>query len=945
MNLPARFLLALLALFFFAISANAADPPEIRAGSELDFRPYCFTDKNGQPTGFGVELLRAVAEKASLHLRISPGEWDKVWKRLVDGEIDVLPVVARTPGREGLVEFTLPHTETFDAFFVREGQPPIKDLDAAAGKEIVVLRSDAAHHQLVERNFPGKVVPVDSIADGLRLIASGRHDALLCSRLIGVLERDQAGIKGVTDGPVIPDYKRVFSFAVHKGNTELVERLNQGLRLVQADGTYDRLYRKWLGVNMGPPPRWQTRFWQAIGILGVLVLIAVTWVVARKALEWDRRQPQALRPHPRGVRSAFWPYALAVLAMATSYAAHVGLEAWVGRGLPTVIMFYPAVMVAALLGGIGPGLLATAAAVIVNIWIMLPIGNWSIASPADRLALALFFIMGLFMAAVAELHRRNRAKAAAFDREEALRETRRESEERFRAVFESSSDCILVWDRQYNYLYANQAAIDHVGTTRDKVIGRNIRDGLGHIPDFMRLWMERVDRAFAMGEPFRVEDAVTVGDRLVYSESQISPIRDASGRVCAVSVVYRDTTTRKAAEEALRQLNETLEQRVAERTELAENRAMQLQALAMELTEAEERERQRVAQLLHDDLQQSLAAARMQLQSACECLSPDPVLANVEQILGESLQKTRRLSHELSPAVLHHSGLVASLEWLTRQMKEQFGLQVQLESDGAQQFESAPLKVFLFRAVQELLFNVVKHAGVKTARVALSSSDGSLAVSVSDPGQGFDPGILDSITTLGGFGLLSLRERARYIGGDLTVESAAGKGSRFTLMVPISLAKAEKMDHPAMGLQPPAPAEALIPAGAGGIRVLFVDDHHVMRQGLIRLMNGQPVVQVVGEAANGQEAIEQVRQLRPDVVVMDVSMPEMDGIEATRRIKAEWPEVRVIGLSMHDDEHISQAMRAAGAEAFMSKTASPAELLKAIYETAPIRTSLPLTKW
>ena len=128
----------------------------------------------------------------------------------------------------------------------------------------------------------------------------------------------------------------------------------------------------------------------------------------------------------------------------------------------------------------------------------------------------------------------------------------RESEERFRAVFESSSDCILVWDRQYNYLYANQAAIDHVGTTRDKVIGKNIRDGLGHLPDFMHLWMGRVDRAFATGESFRVEDAVSVGDRLIHSESQVSPIQDAEGRVFAVGVVYRDITERKRAEEALR---------------------------------------------------------------------------------------------------------------------------------------------------------------------------------------------------------------------------------------------------------------------------------------------------------------------------------------------------------------------------------------------------------
>ena len=97
--------------------------------------------------------------------------------------------------------------------------------------------------------------------------------------------------------------------------------------------------------------------------------------------------------------------------------------------------------------------------------------------------------------------------------------------------------------------------------------------------------------------------------------------------------------------------------------------------------------------------------------------------------------------------MLHHSGLVASLEWLTGQMKEQFGLHVRLESDGAQQSESTPLKVFLFRAVQELLFNVVKHAGVKTAKVALSSSDGCLSVSVIDQGRGFDPDIINSITS------------------------------------------------------------------------------------------------------------------------------------------------------------------------------------------------------
>jgi two-component system, NarL family, response regulator LiaR len=120
-------------------------------------------------------------------------------------------------------------------------------------------------------------------------------------------------------------------------------------------------------------------------------------------------------------------------------------------------------------------------------------------------------------------------------------------------------------------------------------------------------------------------------------------------------------------------------------------------------------------------------------------------------------------------------------------------------------------------------------------------------------------------------------------------------------------------------------------AGLDVTRVLFVDDHRVMRKGLINLVGNQPGIDVAGEASNGREAIDQVRQLKPDVVVMDVSMPEMDGIEATRHIKAQWPEVRVIALSMVEDEYISRSMLEAGAEAFVSKTASSAALLKAIY--------------
>jgi len=127
----------------------------------------------------------------------------------------------------------------------------------------------------------------------------------------------------------------------------------------------------------------------------------------------------------------------------------------------------------------------------------------------------------------------------------------KDSEARFRAAFESAKDCILIWDKNYNYLYANQAAIDHVSTTRDKVIGKNIRDALSHIPDFMRLWMSRVDRIFETGEAFSVQDETMIQGQRFFTDSILTPIYNQDGHVSAVCVVYRDITEHKLTEKAM----------------------------------------------------------------------------------------------------------------------------------------------------------------------------------------------------------------------------------------------------------------------------------------------------------------------------------------------------------------------------------------------------------
>lgn len=118
------------------------------------------------------------------------------------------------------------------------------------------------------------------------------------------------------------------------------------------------------------------------------------------------------------------------------------------------------------------------------------------------------------------------------------------------------------------------------------------------------------------------------------------------------------------------------------------------------------------------------------------------------------------------------------------------------------------------------------------------------------------------------------------------------------------------------------------------IRVLVADDHKIVREGLIYSLDNYPCVKLVGAAENGKEAIEMTLEHRPDVVVMDVSMPVLDGIEATRQIHEQMPEVKVIGLSMHDSDEIRHALLSAGATTYLTKNGAMEELIAAIQRCA-----------
>jgi DNA-binding NarL/FixJ family response regulator len=114
------------------------------------------------------------------------------------------------------------------------------------------------------------------------------------------------------------------------------------------------------------------------------------------------------------------------------------------------------------------------------------------------------------------------------------------------------------------------------------------------------------------------------------------------------------------------------------------------------------------------------------------------------------------------------------------------------------------------------------------------------------------------------------------------------------------------------------------------LRILLADDHKIVREGLRTLINSQPDMQVVGEAANGKEVLVKARELKPDVVVMDLSMPELNGLQATERLKAERPEMKVVALTAHEDESYLRQLCKVGAAGYVLKRSAGDELVKAI---------------
>ena len=523
------------------------------------------------------------------------------------------------------------------------------------------------------------------------------------------------------------------------------------------------------------------------------------------------------------------------------------------------------------------------------------------------------------------------------------REALRTQEERLRLLLEHSRDGIHLFDiATGRYTFMSPAQAELTGFSIDELVGQTREETLRRLhPDDhepVLQYLQAVVDGESPAQPMEYRWRVKSGEYRWFSDSR-RLIRGPDGEPASLVGVSRDVTRRKEVEFALHELNATLEQRVADRTEEVQRQADQLRALALQLSRTEQRERRRLARILHDHIQQLIVAARIQLDSLAPDDDPERVRSVVDAAratLREALQSSRSLTIDLSPPVLHQAGLVPALNWLAQRMLEHHQLVVTVQADEGAEPASEEVRGLLFECTRELLFNVVKHAETDDVEVELTRPDeGTLEIAVRDHGRGFDPSLLarrnaDDTT----FGLFSIQQRLSHLGGAMHLESAPDMGTAVTLRVPFVAVVAETSAGGPAELDPGGMAAIGEPtaqaASLGHHRILIVDDHAIMREGLVTMLDAEADLEIVGEAADGPTAIDLAAELHPDVVVMDVNLGVMNGVEATRRIRQAAPDIRVVGLSMHEDSDVARAMREAGACAYLTKGGPTEDLLAAI---------------
>ncbi|MRD35851.1 response regulator [Bacillus thuringiensis] len=313
-------------------------------------------------------------------------------------------------------------------------------------------------------------------------------------------------------------------------------------------------------------------------------------------------------------------------------------------------------------------------------------------------------------------------------------------------------------------------------------------------------------------------------------------------------------------------------------------------------------ERDRLSKDLHDTMGHSytsiimgMETLRMELKSK----EGEQQLDSLLQLARNSMEEVRLYLHKLDLSQ-ESLPLAVTLQQLTEEFKKHAKVNVRTQIIGEEYMVSKQSKMALYRSLQESLTNAVRHGHSTEIIVSLHFEPQQIRLDVQDNGCGVEE-------WKDGFGLTAMKERVCQSQGRVIVYSKKGEGTLVSCVLPKQVQLSNKQ-----------------------IRLCIVDDHSFIRESLHTILDVQEDLQVVGMVEDGERALELCERLKPDVVLMDLEMPNLDGIHATKMIKKKWPDIRVLILSTFQNTERAKEIIRNGADGYVLKSIDARELAESI---------------
>jgi len=811
--LPLKVFFLIFLLLNLITSAEAISGNKKKAiifGGDSAVPPYEFIDRSGQPSGFSVEITRAIAKEIGWDVEIKLGKWEDIRKDLESGQIDVIQNAVYTEERSKIYEYSIPYHEFRYTVFINTADRDYYQIHNVEGLNPVAHKSSFVY-EYMQKNFPGKKIRVtDSLIETISYVSVQKNSYTILNKYLGLYLIKKYGIENITPAGY-PLMIGRYQYVALKQNRDIISGLNEGLNILKMNGKFNTIYDKWFGI-----------------------------------IEEEK--------------SGFTVLKLISLIL-----------------IPIVLMY-----------------------LIILAW------SWSLNKKIKIQTIKLS----------EELNRHKFSEKALM-----------ESEERSRLIIENAPLGIFHFNLNGEITTCNDSFVKIMGSTREQIIGLNMLQ----LPD--KHAVDQVKSALN-GEPGSYEGIYhsTTALKSTPVRAMFTPIKFADGNITGGLGIVEDNTARKKYEEALVSAKNTAESASSIKSDFLANMSHEVRTPLNGILG--------MLQLIQttgvNDEQSNYVNIAIKSGMRLTRLLND--------ILDLSRVEADKLFLTETPFSL--KAIFSFIEERYATECEEKGVNLLLKIDEGTPDEVVGDEIRIRQILVNLVSNAVKFTKTGDITVNVSTEDVScygavnILISVKDTGIGIADDMLNQIfepfkqgensyrrTFQGaGLGLTLVKHLVNLMNGSIRIDSRPGIGTSIECSITVKLP-----ENHAIVLKPVL-NEKINKCG-NLCTILIAEDERINRLALKRILekSGYRVL----EAENGVEALKILETETPDCILMDIQMPEMDGIEATKLIRdkqkyGKKSAIPIIALTAYTMPEDREKINAAGLDDYISKPVNMDYLIKSI---------------